>query len=285
MTESHFANHARSLPELAVGLIDDCLVRLEGPESLKEEATVHLVRVATKRLRAAWHLARGLAGKKTSRRRRRALRGLSAHLAGSRDRSVLLGLVEWLGSEESSLASREALETARKNLLALPGELDPLPRDLERKWKQVRGGLEEERLAWDSLENAGPITTRKRLRHSLRRSRKIARKDTREALHHEDPHLWHEWRKAMKRYRYQREFMAAIQERQLGVTDQRISRLGTHLGERNDLANLAHLVDHWRQEDRIDTRTHQALRKAIGRQEAGLKRHIRRLGRRFLRKT
>ena len=47
----------------------------------------------------------------------------------------------------------------------------------------------------------------------------------------------------MKQLRYQREFLAEIQERVPGKFDARISRLGSRLGDRNDLANLTAVAE------------------------------------------
>ena len=289
MSETRFPDPVPTLPDLAVAIIDGCLEPLDGPSSIDEEATVHLVRVSTKRLRAAWHLVGALVEKKAARRRRRALQDLSGRLAGSRDRSVLLALVESLEAEETSLGTRKAWETARE-ILAAPPPPSTSPEDrteaeAETAWEFLRTGLLEERRAWESLAGTERSRMRQALRLALRRSRQEARRDTREALDHQDPEVWHEWRKAMKRYRYQREFLAAVQQRELGIRDRRISHLGTCLGDRNDLANLASLVDRWRQAERIDATTHRTLRRTIGGREAALMRHIRRLGRRFLRSS
>lgn len=284
MADSHFDPDARTLPELAVGICEECLSALDGPESLDNEETVHLFRVSTKRLRAAWHLDRKIAGSSLSKERRKALRGLSACLAGARDQSVLLDLIEDLRHSEGDLSERatDALNQAEAQLREPPGSRESPAVETESVYEQLLLGWKAEKEAWRSTEARHTPHPRRAIRHQLRQSRRKAEKLTRQALKSEDPALWHEWRKSVKRLRYQREFVAAIQQRKPGKTDERISLLGSRLGERNDLANLAHLVDQWKEQGLIDAQLHGALRQIIAGRERHLKRNIRRHGRKLL---
>lgn len=278
---------ATDFPRLPRKLAEDCLASLAAPDALTREAVVHQLRVATKRLRAAWHLVKELAPKGVARQRRAALRGLSAQLSASRDLAVLDSLTQGLAANQTegeialSLdAVRDALhhpvDTADSNSMDSPSALLEL----------IRQELNLEIAAWDHLSHANDDHARSRraIRHQLRKSRRRARRDARKAQRSLDAELWHDWRKTVKRLRYQREFVALSQSRLPGRIDARISRLGTRLGERNDLANLAAFADRLLSENRLDTRRHGLVRKAIATEERQVIANCRRLGRQlFLR--
>ncbi|MCB1063674.1 MAG: CHAD domain-containing protein, partial [Verrucomicrobiae bacterium] len=143
----------------------------------------------------------------------------------------------------------------------------------------VRQTLADEMAAWHALDDCDPAVARRTIRHQLRKSRDRARRDAHLAKRDHDPELWHDWRKMVKRLRYQREFIAATHGRLPGKIDARISRLGTRLGERNDLANLAVAADRLAASGSLERREHGLVRKAIAAEEHRLMRNCRRLGR------
>ncbi len=267
----------RTLSDVCVELVEECLNAVTGPEALLLEDVVHDLRVATKRLRAAWHLAKPAAGKNLVKERKEALRELSACVAESRDAAVLHELANRIASEDHG--HPEVAESLGKVAEGFthPAEEAPPSSALEGPCQTVRKILEGERDAWRSVD-FGP-NQRRILRGQLRRTLQKSREKTAEAIRDKDPEVWHDWRKAVKRLRYEREFMAEIYPRNLGAYDDRIKRLGTHLGERNDLANLIHRTHKMASLPHQDRKT--ALT-ALAKKEKHLMQRCTRLGRRTL---
>ena len=261
-----------SLIDQCVLLCEQCIAHLDAPACLGDEASVHALRVATKRLRAAWHLVK-VAAPGLAKQRRIELRELSAAVAGQRDRDVLIALASELAEESG------AADTFTPLIEVLTREPDKTP-DHSPSPEVLRNGWAAELTAWRSLEQplADPAMRRKLFRDALRKSERRSLRATRSALADPkaDAELWHDWRKAVKRLRYQREFVAASQGRQPGIRDGRISRLGTRLGERNDLANLIATVEG---PPDLSQRQHGQIRKAIAQRERSILSSARRLGR------
>ena len=254
-------------------LCGHCLALLDSPESVDDEHTVHEIRVATKRLRAAWLLAKD-ANPKLANQRRKALRKLSGAIADRRDRSVLKELAEELAEEPGKHRDHgRAFARLADRLDRSDGTPPPCS---STTLKLLLAGWKKERKAWRHLDLGDDIACRRQFRRALRDSEKLATRRTREALADATATVWHEWRKAVKRLRYQREFVAASQGRRPGVRDARIKRLGTRLGERNDLDNLVVAS----QRHANDEGSHHAhVRKAIALRERQVMGNARRLGR------
>lgn len=253
-------------------LCEQSLALLDTPGCLGSEEIVHQLRVATKRLRAAWHLVKAT-DPELAKTRRAALRGLSAVIAGQRDRDVLLGLAAELATESGQ---HDAFAGLLDSLAVSP---QPSPH-ISAPVNSIREIWAAELSAWRELEPplADSTQRRKIFRYALRTSERRAVQLTRKALAADkaDAELWHDWRKAVKRLRYQREFIAAAQGRQLATRDGRLSRLGTRLGERNDLANLIEAVENLPD---ITRQQHAQIRKAIAQRERRVMSSARRLGR------
>ncbi|MCB1231276.1 MAG: CHAD domain-containing protein [Verrucomicrobiae bacterium] len=271
---------ARPLAELTIELAQGCLDKLETPGALEDEEVVHDLRVATKKLRAAWNLVKGLAGSELSRQRREALQHLSAQLSASRDLAVLDSLAQKLAAQQTDGEIALALDTLRDQMRTPSGHTAADPElAASDTLSLVRNHLREEIHAWHTLDHHESDHWRRAIRHQLRKSRTRACRDSFEALRSQDPELWHDWRKTVKRLRYQREFVAHMQGRTTGKIDARISRLGSRLGDRNDLANLAALADRYRDEAKLSPPIHGLIRKAIALEERQLLSNCRRLGR------
>ncbi|MCB1087414.1 MAG: CHAD domain-containing protein [Verrucomicrobiae bacterium] len=274
----------RPLPDLATEVAASCLARLQGEGALADEEAVHEMRVATKRLRAAWKLVSDLAGSQIAKTRRHALTELSGKLSGARDLSVLTKLAQHLAAKQTDGRIAMAFDHIVTPLI----HRHDLALEEARKATALEGVLktawEEEIEAWRSLDREHTHELRRAIRHELRKSLHRARRDTREALRSLDSELWHDWRKTVKRLRYQREFVAAAQSRAPGKFDTRIHRLGSRLGERNDLTNLTILVEAFMLDGELPATEHAMIRKAIAVEEASLIGNCRRLGRQtFLR--
>lgn len=257
-----------TLSNICIELIDERLADLDQPQALEDEEVVHQIRVLTKRLRAAWHLVQPACGKGFAKQRCEALRDLSGLLAGTRDQSVQLALAEKFHHEHP--------EVPKQSLAAL---FPPAPStsilSMPLTIADTRQILATEIAAWMKVRlGVGERTT---LRHRWKKSLKKAKALTRETASSTDPELWHTWRKAVKRLRYQREFLAMIHPRILGKKDCRIRNLGTRLGDHNDLAVFSRRLD----SSKLKPGERQQLKKAVAMQDQNIKRNCRRLGRKL----
>ena len=179
--------------------------RLRG--TLDEDA-VHDVRVATKRLRAAW---RWIGWERPSFEVDHcveALRNLSRGLSGSRDRDVLHELQKKFGGELRDLPE-----------VAEAGDVASMP-----------GVLEEDAKAWDDVADicSDVDVTPRGLRRAFRRARQTGR----EAIVDGPLESWHEWRKAVKRLLYQLEIVKG----HTNENTHELKKLGRVLGDHQDLA-------------------------------------------------
>lgn len=260
------------LSDVCVPVVDQCFSSIEDRESDCEEA-VHVCRVTTKRLRAAWGLTRPLQGKKFVRNRQKSLRRLSGFLSGSRDQTVLKNLASELSGKDSDAPFLKVSEF----LEAETGAGD-------HHWPEVTDILRCEKEAWESLQFQDSRTELRALRNAQRRFKRKALRVTCDAVKSLDPEIWHDWRKALKKLRYQREFLGKIHHRQPGRFDLGISRLGSLLGQRNDLANLVDFTVQMRFEGALTKRECSRMRRTIVAVEMPLMKQCRKLGKRlFLR--
>ncbi|MCF6311813.1 MAG: CHAD domain-containing protein [Verrucomicrobiales bacterium] len=255
-----------TLSSISIQLIRDLLKQLEAPSALDQEEVVHQARVLTKRLRAAWHLAQPICQKKQAQQARCELRSLSALLAPSRDRSVQTALATNL------LQLHPDRSATSPNLSSLfPETTNPSPLSLA----CITGPLVSQIAAWENVHFGKQ--ERKVLRYRCRLSLKTAKDLTRQSLKIDDAEQWHSWRKAIKRLRYQREFLALIYPRELGTYDLRLRRLGTRLGDHNDLAIFSAQLH----SAALKTPDLNRLKKPIAIEERKIKSNCRRLGRRL----
>ncbi len=256
------------LSNICTKLINLRLVDLEQPQALEDEEVIHQLRVLTKQLRAAWHLVQPVCGKKTAKQRRAALRKLSAILADSRDQSVQHTLRKKFHLDHP--------EVPKESLNALFVSSPPdSPHAKSASIANIRQALETEISAWSKvrLGDDERFTLRCRWRHSQKQVKTLTLETTRS----NDPELWHSWRKAIKRLRYQREFLAEINPRKLGKKDLRIRRLGTRLGDHNDLAVFAQQLD----SSALQASDLNELKGIVTMQDQKIKRNCRRLGRKL----
>lgn len=257
-----------NLSNICIKLIEARLTDLEQPQALEDEEVVHQLRVITKQLRAAWHLVQPVCGKVTAKKRRTALRKLSAMLAESRDQSV-----------QQALRGKFHLDHPEISKNSLDALFISSPPDLAQAKSAsiayIRRALKNESAAWGEvrLGDDERSTLRRRWRHSQKQAKSL----TRETIHSNDPELWHSWRKAIKRLRYQREFLAEINPRILGKKDFRIRRLGTRLGDHNDLAVFSRQLD----SATLEPSELNQLKKIAAMKDKELKRNCRRLGRKL----
>jgi len=261
--------------EQCSSLCEACLVLVatEVCSDTERDLAVHEMRVATKRLRAAWHMVKE-ANPDLAKQRRNALRNLSAEIAGQRDQAVLLALAESLMTEdgEANEALTSLLQNLQRSSLSKTSETDIPVTTLREEWSQ-------EFKAWKAIDLGDDHFQRRLVRNALRKSQLLALRRTRTALATGEAEVWHDWRKAVKRLRYQREFVAVSQARRSSVRDARISRLGTRLGERNDLANLTVSADEFLADGKLTNAHYAGIRKVIAQRERSILGNARRLGR------
>ncbi|MGY8639586.1 MAG: CHAD domain-containing protein [Verrucomicrobiales bacterium] len=162
------------------------------------------------------------------------LRELSALLAADRDLAVLVNLAPELDVHHPDAGFSEVTRFLHEN--TAEGEAaDPTT--------TIESLISQEKSAWEHLQFPSTAAEQRCLRTAVQKSRAKARAATKSALKDSDSEVWHTWRKKVKQLRYQREFLAEIQERVPGKFDARISRLGSRLGDRNDLANLTAVAE------------------------------------------
>lgn len=254
------------LSSICTAVLTDCLDALESsPLRLEDEEVVHALRVATKRLRAAWKIGAASVGEEFETERADVLRELSALLAGNRDLAVLVNLSHELAGRHSEPGFEEVIKH-------LEGKFSTTT-DSEAT-EQIKAMLHGEINAWGKVTFPTAADETRTHRKAIKKSQLRAKAATTDAIRDTDSEVWHDWRKRVKRLRYQREFLAEIQGRTPGMRDQRISRLGSRLGDRNDLANLTHIV--------AELGNSPLLRKALASEEREIISNCRRLGRRNL---
>jgi CHAD domain-containing protein len=271
----------RSLCEVAAEVAAGGLRRLDSAAALTDEKVVHELRIATKRLRAAWRLAAGQAGRALAKDRRNSLAALAAKLSGTRDLTVLSRLARRLADAATAERTRAAFHQLLASLGRRHAATAP-QRDSTNLLGEIRDGLAAEIAAWQALAESGSTARRRAARAELRRSRRRARRDAREARHSLDPDLWHDWRKTVKRLRYQRQWLALADGRQPRKFDARLHRLGARLGKRHDLANLTRFADDLLAAGDLPAAGHEQVREAIAAVESRLIRKCRRTGKRTL---
>lgn len=246
---------------ICIRLVDENLDALNCVSNpLHNEEVVHNLRVMTKRLRAAWKV---VSDSESASRRKSALKELSALLAGKRDIDVLINLAQQMADIHPDAPFSTVVKSLEEQMT------EPVA---DQSGEAIRSILVDEKAAWSEVRFEGLEQTA--LRRAIRTSQNKARQAARVAMVSTDPEEWHSWRKCVKTLRYQREFLAEIQNRSPGKWDARISRLGSALGARNDLANLTTIVE--------SLGNHPGLRKAIAMEERKVLGNCRRLGRRNL---
>ncbi|MDA7597595.1 CHAD domain-containing protein [bacterium] len=247
-------------------MLDQNLASMRNsPEGPKDKEVVHELRVTTKRLRAAWKMVSATVSPEFITRQKNGLRELSALLAEDRDLAVLIDLATKLHKNYKSSSFCEVVSFLNENV-AESESIDSRP--------IVESLIDQEKIAWEHVQFSSSTAEQRCLRNAVRKSRSRARFATKLALKDSDSEIWHTWRKKVKQLRYQREFLAEIQHRVAGKFDARISRLGSLLGDRNDMANLTSVAKKMGNPGRI--------RKALAAKERRILGNCRRLGRRNL---
>jgi len=255
----------------------EVLGRLHHGAALEEDGeTVHALRVATKRLRAAWHLVDRILPHGYAKERRRALAELSGLVSERRDREVLKELAAELAGRAPCEAEAAALADLAQVISAGGASVETL--DAGQTAARLAKGLELEIAAWETVEALPQKALRVGSIDALRRSRCRAEEAAARAMETTDPGIWHDWRKAVKRLRYQSEILSAVEGCDLSEQEQRVSELGTMLGQRNDLANLALAAEDAAAQGHVSKEDRDLVLAAVRREERSLVDQCRGLG-------
>lgn len=203
----------------------DALKTTDGDDAKR----VHDIRVATKRLRAVWRLARPTTGEQAYRDGDERLKAVSNDLASQRDQVVMLKTLKRLRKDAGKKKTRRAVKRVTRRLESVNGS----PRDQSPPWQPVRDRLQRERDEWaaqlpaflsESALSEGVVASYRKTRRAARRA---AEGDTAEA--------YHDWRKATKRLLYQVELLQAAGVKSLNKLHARLKKLASQLGRLNDL--------------------------------------------------
>lgn len=178
---------------------------------------------------------RGIVPAERVEERRAALREISAEFSGSRDEAVLKNLCGTLSEGRSSEQER-ALQSIGREIRFPESEEHISPSDLASL-------LHREKKEWLRIDWSEEAHCREVLGERLVKSYRKARKATKRARKTIFSEEWHDWRKAIKQFRYQCEFVAELENRPPTDFEQQVHDLGSLLGQRNDLANLEKHVD------------------------------------------
>lgn len=217
---------AAGLRRVAREIAERSRVILEDDASL-QPATIHAVRVGTKRVRALWQLHKATANASLASAAIRRLRSAARSLSVVRDGFVLRRLLGELASEAPPGGFSE-LEAAAEHL----GSPDPLPPSVRRECLEA---LAADAADWLDTTSVGDAEL---LELGLRRSFAKTRDLGLAALGERRPEELHRWRRWVKYLRYQLEPLATPERATLYTWHAELKELGSLLGNRNDLHNL-----------------------------------------------
>jgi CHAD domain-containing protein len=219
---------ARAVRRVVRRELQDAL-SLAGDQDRSVDDRIHEVRLSLKRARAALELVADEAGRR-ARRGKRELRDIGRALAPARDRAVareaLAGVSRRLGAAGAKRGRAKLLPLLRR-ALAGDGAADALA-EAVRSLEQVQRNLPRLRVAHG----------RAALSEGFERAYRRARRAHRRAQGDDDAAQFHEWRKAVKRLRYQAQLFGDAAPSLVGAMEPLLERLGKLLGELHDVAFL-----------------------------------------------
>ena len=197
----------------------------------REEAeNIHAVRLATKRLRAAWRLLRSGVGNEVRKRADQRLRAAGKSLAENRDAHVRCQTLTQLAEG----ARQPALIRAYEDVLALLAGHSEIGKSVN--WARVKDAFASEEKAWVNL----PATTERRnvLIHGLQWTYDNASKKAKRATALGGRERYHDWRRHAKYLLYQLEMIPGLNPASLSIYHPDLKKLGRTLGRHHDLALL-----------------------------------------------
>lgn len=207
------------------------IASLLADEASSSDAVIHQLRVATKRLRALWQLARPLVGNDPVREAIASLRDASAGLSAARDQTVMLKTLRRLAKEHPDGKYGDSLRTMTKFLQE--NELAVVPSIPDRA--DLRVEMCRDRQRWEIIGSGGDEHVLSGFKRLYRKGRKLTRiASTRNGSNEVD--LWHESRKWVK-------FLSLVlplcgDHRPIEKLAKGYGRLGKRLGKLHDYDQL-----------------------------------------------
>jgi CHAD domain-containing protein len=218
------------------GLIDPVLLRTRQPRRDSTE-TAHLIRVATKQLRALLRLLRPAVSAPVFKREDARLKAAAGFLASGRDRTVARETLTLL--IEASEGHRREMLTRLKKDPALSTLSTPDKGTARTISKAVRT-LQESGLALVRLPVSGDAWDA--IRHGLTKAYRRARSRMKKALDHPAEEPFHRWRIAVKQLYYQLQWLEPVWPERFSRMIRKLHRIEKKLGSDHDLAILRGLL-------------------------------------------
>lgn len=251
------ADHPQ-LAGMTIGAARDLLVEARAVcdrEDRGSEASIHLIRVHLKRVRAYWRLMRFALGKKAEQAGNARCGSAARLLASARDHEVMLGTLATLRAkvtDDGAPAADTAPFDAAEQQVAPDADRSHPAEQID--WPTLIELLEEDQAAWAQFAEK-PIADDD-IRRGLDRTYRKARRGYKRAKKSPDADTLHGWRKWVKRYRYQLELLAPDAAKTIAKLD----KLGDRLGLIQDLAVLER---HLREAEGMDKQHRKQMRKTI----------------------
>jgi CHAD domain-containing protein len=207
-------------------------VSLAADQQRNVDERIHEVRLCLKRARAALELVTGEAGRR-ARRAGRELRDIGRVLAPARDRAVAREALGGLARRLSAGAKqgRSKLLPRLRRELGGDGAQDALD-DAARALGKALGALPRFHVAHGGRALSG----------GFERAYRRARRAQRRCQADDAAVRFHDWRKAVKRLRYQAQLLGDAAPSLVGAMEPLLERLGKLLGELHDVTFLSEAV-------------------------------------------
>ena len=239
----------------------------------REEAeNIHAVRLATKRLRAAWRLLRSGVGNEVRKRADQRLRAAGKSLAEDRDAYVRCQTLTQLAEG----ARHPALIRVYEDVLSLLAGHSEIDKSVD--WARVKDAFTSEEDAWVNL----PATTERRnvLIDGLQWTYGRVYKKAKRATSLSGRERYHDWRRHAKYLLYQLEMIPWLNATSLSIYHPDLKKLGRTLGRYHDLALLRERISTMELPE-AEARIRLPIVRDVREEERRLARQCRVLGRRL----
>jgi CHAD domain-containing protein len=226
---AHDETAEKAFVGLAAPLVQEALKQAEGILNEPSAESLHLLRVALRRMRSLWWAYRPLLDKGENTRQRARFKFLADAAGTTRDYDILIELLATRPSgvgrlpPEFARAREHALEASRGILLS--ADVKTLLHDVLAQTSRALGATERCR-PLEAFSDGRVAASEKDLARRIRRASRARRSDY-TAIH--------DVRKAGKRVRYLLELFGPVLSGRHQKTLRRLKRIQTRLGELNDV--------------------------------------------------
>ena len=262
---------ARGIRRYALMRIRQVLSTVDGAER-EEAGNIHAVRLATKRLRAAWRLLRSGAGTEMRKRADQRLRSAGKALAENRDAHVRCQTLTQLADG----ARQPDLTCAYEDVLALLAAQSEIGKSVN--WARVKDVFAREEEVW--LKLPATIERRNVLIRGLVWTYGKASMRAKKAIALGDHRRYHNWRRQAKYLLYQLEMIPWLKANSLSIYHPDLRKLCRTLGRHHDLALLLEQVSTTELSE-AEAWIRLPIAKDVGQESARLARDCRAMGRRL----